>query len=209
MSQTSKSAAGPRGPYGPEVAQKICALIEEGHSLVSICARSDMPARGTVDRWRKGRPAFAAAFDAAQAVAGGPRRGGRPTGYCEAAALALCERLGDGQAMHRICAEPGMPAQGTVHLWLKRYPEFAAMVATAREIQAQRLHDEVREIADAATPATLQVDRTRIAARQWQAARMAPRKAAEAEDASSPPIIVEIVRFADIDDDGDEGAPPE
>ena len=208
MSQTPARFARSKGPYGPEIARKICAQIAEGHSLTSICAVAGMPAISTVYQWRRSRPPFAAAYGKAQTAAGGPKRGGRPTNYCEAVALALCVRLGEGQAMHRLCSMPGMPALGTVHLWLKRHPEFAAMVASAREIQAQRLYDEVREIADAATPATLQVDRTRIAARQWQAGRLAPKKVAEADTEAMGGFNVRIVRFADYDDDaaGDPAA---
>lgn len=84
------------------------------------------------------------------------------------------------------------------------------MLAAAREVLAQRLYDEIREIADAAKPATLQVDRTRIAVRQWQAARLASRMAAEAEDApeGTGGFNVRIVRFAeDEEDDGAGDAP--
>ena len=201
MAKTPKRPAGPKTTYGPDVGRRICAQIAGGHSLASICAAADMPALSTVYAWRRSRPPFAAAYGAAQTAAGGPKRGGRPTTYCEAVAMALCVRLGEGEAMHHLCSQPGMPAQGTVHLWLKRHPEFAVMVATAREIQAQRLYDEVREIADAATPATLQVDRTRIAARQWQAGRLAPKKTAVVAAKATGGFNVRILDFDDDDDD--------
>ncbi len=188
----------PRMVFGSQARERICAQLTQGLSLSFICRQDDMPKRKTVEGWLKKEPAFARAVAEARAAGGGVKRGGRPTLYSETLALAFCEKVGEGHAVHLICQQAGMPAQGTLHLWLRRYPEFVEMLAVARMIQEQRLFDEVREIADGATPATVQVARTRIAARQWQAAKLAPRKAAEAEDRGAGPIIVEIVSCADL-----------
>lgn len=210
MSDTKARAAGPvrpRVPYSEAVGQAICSSIALGQSLAAISRRKGMPPRSTVEHWLKVRPDFAEAFARAVAAAGGRRRGGRPNEYSLERAAAFCARLGAGEALHRICAEPGMPSQTTVYLWLDRHPEFEAMYLDAREIQAQRLFDEVREIADTATPASLQVDRTRIAARQWQAARLAPRKEARGAATGADlerPVHVEIVRFFDDEEEDDQ-----
>lgn len=37
--------------YSEALANKICALLAEGQSLLTICKHEDMPARGTVMRW--------------------------------------------------------------------------------------------------------------------------------------------------------------
>lgn len=192
------------GRYGPELADGICARIAQGESLASICRGHGMPPRSTVDAWKRLHPEFASAFEAAQASAGGPARGGRPSGYHWKVAAELCRRLGEGEALHVICRDPDMPSQSGFYLWLHRYPEFAQMYAVAREIQAYRLFDEVREIADGATAETLQIAKLRIGALQWQAGRLGPKSvigapsAAEAE--ASQPFQIEVVNFVKDED---------
>lgn len=189
------------GRYGPELGQGICARIARGESLAAICRERGMPPRSTVDAWRRLVPEFGEAFAEAQAAAGGPSRGGRPCGYSIKAAVELCRRLGEGEALHVICRDPAMPSQSTFYLWLHRYPEFAEMYAVAREIQAFRLFDEVREVADAATPDTLQIAKLRIAALQWQASRLGPKTLGEREaggsreDEGPRPFEIEVVNF--------------
>lgn len=188
------------GRYGPELAQGICARIAKGESLAAICRERGMPPRSTVDAWKTLYPEFGEAFAQAQAAAGGPARGGRPSSYNIKAAVELCRRLGEGEALHAICRDPALPSQSAFYLWLHRYPEFAEMYAVAREIQAFRLFDEVREIADAATPETLQIAKLRIGAIQWQAARLGPKGQGEAgrgsrEDDGPRPFAIEVVNF--------------
>ena len=168
-------AAGPRAPYSQALAEPICDSAAEGLSLLAICRRRAMPPRSTIEHWLKTEPDFAEAYGLALAAGGGEQTGARAGRYCLKTAVEVCRRVGEGEALHRLCLDPAMPSQSTVCLWLGRHPEFAAMMVQAREIQAQTLFDEVREIADGATPETLQVDRLRITARQWQAARLAPR----------------------------------
>ena len=185
------------GRYSPDLARGICARIAKGESLAAVCRERGMPPRSTVDAWKTFYPDFGEAFAAAQAAAGGPARGGRPSGYSVKAAAELCRRLGEGEALHLICRDPEMPSQSGFYLWLHRYPEFAEMYAVAREIQAYRLFDEVREVAEAATPETLQVAKLRIAAIQWQAARLGPKageKVREAADGPQP-FAIEVVNF--------------
>jgi hypothetical protein len=37
-----------------------------------------------------------------------------------------------GEAVYRICAEPGMPSLKAVYGWLRRQPEFVAMYTEAK-----------------------------------------------------------------------------
>lgn len=198
-SRRGARAARPRAPYSEALAEAICDAAAEGRSLAAICRRRAMPPRSTVEHWLKTRPDFAEAYGLALAAGGGKQKGGRPSGYSLETAVELCRRLGEGEALHRLCRDPVMPSQTTVYMWVGRHPEFAAMMSQAREIQAQTLFDEVREIADGATPETLQVDRTRITARQWQAARLAPRAfgAKPGEGGKSGPTVfnVEVIEF--------------
>src|SRR5262249_575504 len=48
--------------------------------------------------------------------------------------------------------------------------------ARAREAQADKYFQEIVEIADAATPETVNVARLRVDSRKWAAARLAPKK---------------------------------
>lgn len=202
MTRTNQPARRARvvGRYSPELARGICARIAQGESLAAICRDRDMPPRSTVDAWKWAYPEFGEAFAQAQAAVGGPAKGGRPSGYSVTVGVELCRRIGEGEALHAICRAPGMPSQSGFYLWLHRYPEFAEMYAVAREIQAFRLFDEVREIADAATPETLQIAKLRIAAIQWQASRLGPKgpgeKARETEGDDGPqPFAIEVVNF--------------
>lgn len=202
MTQSSQPARRARvvGRYSPELARGICARIAQGESLAAICRERDMPPRSTVDAWKSFHPEFGEAFTEAQAAGGGPAKGGRPSGYTAKVGAELCRRIGEGEALHVICREPGMPSQSGFYLWLHRYPEFAEMYAVAREIQAFRLFDEVREIAEAATPETLQIAKLRIAAIQWQASRLGSKgpgeRAREADGEGGPqPFAIEVVNF--------------
>lgn len=194
------------GRYSGRLGEAICARIAKGESLASVCRDTDMPPRSTVDQWRKRYPSFKAGYDAALAKAGGPARGGRRCAYSLKTAVELCRRIGEGEALHRICREQGMPSQGAVYLWLKKFPEFEAMYVQAREIQAFRLFDEVREIAEAATPETLQLAKLRISVIQWQAGKLSLKGVGEKaeretrrgrEQGEATPFQIEVVNFGD------------
>src|SRR5260370_24460004 len=71
----------------------------------------------------------------------------------------------DGFPVNVICRVPGMPDRGTVRRWERHNPEFRRMIQRGREFGADTLAAEVVEIADAATPQSLQIARNRIQAR--------------------------------------------
>lgn len=50
--------AGRPSDYTQEIGVKICALISEGKSLVSICKQEDMPSTVTVYTWLQKHPEF-------------------------------------------------------------------------------------------------------------------------------------------------------
>lgn len=189
-----RRAERPCAPYSEALAEAICDAAAQGLSLAAIGRRRAMPPRATVDQWLKNRPEFAEAFGLAVAAGGG-----RPCRYTPEIAAELCRRLGEGEALRRLCGEPAMPSRATVQLWQARHAEFACMMRQALEVRVQGLFDEIREIADAATPETLQVDRMRISARQWLAARIAPNvlgaRAGEGGKAAPAVFDVEVVEF--------------
>ena len=129
--------------YSPEVAEAICDLTAKGQSLAAICRRKGMPSPKSVQNWLKRRADFAEMYALALQAAGGPHRGGEPSHYNLDTAVEFCRRLAEGRALIRICEDEDMPVVSTIYHWLKRHPEFVALYANAREIQADRLFEEV------------------------------------------------------------------
>ncbi len=108
----------------------------------------------------------------------GKRR--RPNGgkFSETITEAICRHLIEGKSLRAICRRSSMPSVATVMRWLREPDKaaFAHSYAVAREFQAERLFDEIMEIADSATPSTVKADRLRIEARMWYISKLAPRK---------------------------------
>jgi hypothetical protein len=122
-----------------------------------------------------------------------PKRG-RPSGYSAEIVDTICDRLAGGESLRAICADAGMPDRATVSRWLARDEEFRAEYGSARESQADRLVDEMLEVARDSSrdyvkktgvdgKVTWVVDMEhikrcglRISALKWITARMAPRK---------------------------------
>jgi hypothetical protein len=88
---------------------------------------------------------------------------------------ALTERLVSGESMREICEDPQMPSQTAVYLAMIDSPNFRRGIARAREAQQEALIDSTIDIADEATPETCNVAKLRIWARQWRAAKLAPK----------------------------------
>jgi hypothetical protein len=100
----------------------------------------------------------------------------RATDYDDTIADEICERLIEGESMRQICADEQMPHRATVLRWMASNPGFAAKCAHARELQSDLMDDLVLETAHGCTPETAAADRVRIAAYQWRAAKLAPKK---------------------------------
>lgn len=99
---------------------------------------------------------------------------GRPSGYSEEVAGAICMEIMAGKSLRTICAGEDMPSASTVYAWLVQYPEFSAQYAHAREVQADALADEILEIADSETDPNRA--RVMIDARKWLAGKLRPKK---------------------------------
>jgi len=169
---------------------------------------------------RAGRCGVVAVVMAADMV--GKRGGGRPSGFTQAKADAICARLADGESLRSICRDESMPGTTAVCTWLAKYPEFAAQYARARELQADALFDEILDVADdgrndwmerlgddgeaagwQANGDAIQRSKLRVDARKWMAARLAPKKygdkqALEVSGKDGAPLIPVInVRIGD------------
>jgi hypothetical protein len=134
-----------------------------------------------------------------------PSRGsGRPSEYSDKIAERLCDALSNGASLRKACATKGMPAPATVYRWLRGNREFREQYARAREMQADRLFDEILEIADnthgdvveikqedgssvvRANHANVHRARLQVDARKWIAAKLAPRKYGDHTTVSAP-----------------------
>lgn len=104
------------------------------------------------------------------------RRGGKASSYTRAQGALICARLAQGESLTSITRDEAMPCYGTVYGWLKRHPAFEAMYVEAREAQAEYLFDEARDVALAASPATVALARLQFDVIRWQAARLSPKK---------------------------------
>ena len=122
---------------------------------------------------------------------------GRPSGYTEAIADEICERLVRGESLESITRDAHMPHVATIYRWLQKYEDFCEMYTRAREDQADTLADQIIAIADQ-HPDTITVldsngevvetkvdsaliawQKNRIEARKWTAAKLKPRKYGE------------------------------
>ena len=196
------------------------AWIADGEFLTEVCREAGMPSRKTVHAWAKGSPGFAQALADAFRQARAARRlaerrklavwEARPRKRPATAGLrytreigeAICARLAEGESLSSIVRDPDMPAYGTVMKWLQRVPAFEEMYIDAREIQADYLFDEARDVAKAATPNGVWVARLQFDVIRWQRARLAPRIYCErvvvADELAPPPkrpTQIQIVRF--------------
>lgn len=106
-------------------------------------------------------------------------RPGRPSRYTAETAEMICEKIADGLSLRTICDDQTMPHRVTVLRWLDAHPDFAAKYARAREFQADAMDEKILSVADSCTPETAQADRVKIAAYQWRAAKLAPKKYGE------------------------------
>jgi hypothetical protein len=99
---------------------------------------------------------------------------GRPSGYTDAIAHEICDRIANGEALHKICQLDEMPSTSMVSRWLDERSDFRERYARAREKQADRFAAEIVTIADEAEDAN--IARLRVDARKWAASKLAPKK---------------------------------
>ena len=205
--------------FDPDVGAAICARVAAGESLNAICKGREGPCRNTVRAWMTAHPEFGEALRASMrearvaARARDRRRAaaapalkpgmGRPSRYGRALAEAICERLANGESLTSIGRDPAMPSYATILRWVGRYPEFADLYVEARQMQADYLFDEARDVAQAATAGNVWVSRLRFDVIRWQAARLRPHKycerlvvAGELRNAAAPePMEIQVVKF--------------
>ncbi len=123
--------------------------------------------------------------------------GAKPFAWTPEIEEEIFRRMMGGEGIEQICA-PGrddwMPGVVTFYKRLSLDPDFAKAYARAREVQAHHEADEIRAIADSATPENVHVARLQVDARKWRASKLAPKvygdKLALGGDAENPLQVV-------------------
>ena len=124
-----------------------------------------------------------------------PGKAGRPSSFTHEISDEICEGLMDGKSLVQICQSDSMPNRMTVIRWMDKHPEFAACIVRAREEQGEYMDHLVNKTADECTPENAQAARVKIAAYQWRAAKLKPKKFGDKLDLNAHitgEIIVEI-----------------
>lgn len=88
----------------------------------------------------------------------------------------LCARIAEGRGIKEVCRDEDMPSDTEVFRRMANDEEFAARIARAREAQQEAEAERIVDMADEATHENWQVVKMRIWARQWRAAKLAPKK---------------------------------
>lgn len=104
----------------------------------------------------------------------------------------------EGLSIRRVCQIPGFPSIYTFYEWLKEDPEFAKQYARACEARADKIADEILEIADDSSQDSITTEngeienrefvnrsKVRIDARKWLLSKLHPKKYGDKLDITS------------------------
>lgn len=101
---------------------------------------------------------------------------GRPSKYSDALADDICELIMSGKTLVGIAALEGFPSPATICRWLNEKPEFENKCARARLMQAELMDQRILDVADDTDEDNFQANRVKIAAYQWRASKLAPKR---------------------------------
>lgn len=120
-------------------------------------------------------------------------------------------RIMSGESLVDICGQGRddfLPSERTFYKRLSDDAAFAQRYARAREAQAHREADEVKALADGATPETVGVVRLQMDARKWRAGKLAAKVYGDKldvdhsnSDGSMKPTIIQLVARNDGSND--------
>ena len=88
----------------------------------------------------------------------------------------ICDHLASGKSILEIGALKGYPSAASIYREMHRNEDFATAIARAREAQQDHEADQCVRMADQATAEDWQLVKLRIWARQWRAAKLAPKR---------------------------------
>ncbi len=109
---------------------------------------------------------------------------------------AVCDRflewLAAGRTLRAFARAEGI-CESVLYRWAEKDEEFRRDVREARTIGHDSLAAEMLDIADSATPETVNVDRLRLDARRWLLSRWSPERYGEAKGGSESGATVVVV----------------
>jgi hypothetical protein len=88
----------------------------------------------------------------------------------------ICDHLTTGKSLIEISRLEGYPSADSMYRQMARDEDFAARIARAREAGQDHEADAIVDMADKATAEDWQVVKLRMAARQWRAAKLSPKR---------------------------------
>lgn len=105
-------------------------------------------------------------------------KAGRPSTFTQEIAQTICDRLASGDSLRKICSDDDMPDRVTANRWMAKIPEFAASIASAREDQSEYMFDKINDISEQVLEGLVDSNAARvaIAALQWTAGKLKPKK---------------------------------
>ncbi len=111
---------------------------------------------------------------------------GRPSKYTDDLGQKICELIVQGRSLQSIARMDDMPCLATLCNWLNGNQAFLDQYEKARVAQADTLADQIMDLADqeperhpvtgAIDGAAVQLQKLRIDARKWVAAKLKPKK---------------------------------
>jgi hypothetical protein len=120
--------------------------------------------------------------------------GGRPSVYSEELVAEICQRLGKGEPMARICDDAHMPSYNTIWRWENENEEFRDLSARAKRNGTHFLADDTLRIADDESidtnRAKLMIDTRLRLIGKWNAKAYGDKVQAEVTGAEGGPLQV-------------------
>jgi hypothetical protein len=113
----------------------------------------------------------------------------------------ICDHLSTGKSIIDVGNLPGYPSSDSIYRQMHRDPVFASAIACAREAGQDHEADECVRMADQATAENWQIVKLRIWARQWRAAKLAPKKFGEKIDINHSGEVVNRHDLSALNDD--------
>ena len=125
---------GPRkwARYDEEVADEIIRRVAFGELIGDIETDPTVPGRIDLARWKRMRPDFADALRVAK-LNGQYHRSRSPRRLTPALFDHILTRMTAGACLREVAGDPGLPSYATLMAWQKQSPDFAKMVAWARD----------------------------------------------------------------------------
>ena len=137
---------------------------------------------------------------------------GRPSEFTPEVAERIIDGLMGGLSLVKVCSADDMPNRRTVMRWWEADASFATRCARAREMQADLMDDKISDLIDSVTPESAPADRVRLAALQWRASKLAPKKYGDkithAGDPDNPIASTPVLNVHTYSADDRPGAAP-